>query len=201
MPSLGYFKFFILWSRAFSALLFSFATSSTGKAEPSTDDLGVLGSDPTEQSSLTDWLWEEPDVNVLDIGSPDMLSSEAPTYLDFAEAIGPDLLGYSPFTIDPPPAIEVPSVQTDLDFSSLYQESAPAAECSFGGVDTLDKRSDCSIDLSQVRGRDPGLCPKVMNNIPAVTCCCPNAEEYDSETYPDFFPCFLCKYKGVYLDF
>lgn len=188
------------WSIAFFAFLFLFATSSIGKAELLTDDLAALGSDSTEQGSPNDWLWEDAGVDVLDTGNSDMFSLEGGLDVNFAEASGPDMSGYNLFTMDEPEVPEAPSVQTALDLMSLSQESPPE-ECLVDGVAILYKRSDaCPVNLSKVKGRDPGLCPKFMNNIKIITCCCENAVEYDPETYPDFSPCFFCKYDGFYLD-
>lgn len=192
----------MLWSSSFFTLLFPFTTSSIGNAELPTDDLEFLGSDATDQSSLTDWLWKDTSDNVLNVGKADMFSPEAELGLDFAEASGPYLSGYSLFTEDQLGVLQVPSVQTDLDLISLSQEDAPQQEeeCLGDSVDTLYKRQTCSVDLSKVQGSDPGLCPAYMNNIKTITCCCENAVEYDPETYPNFSPCVLCEYDGSYLD-
>lgn len=199
------FTFLLLWSGSFSALLFLFATPSIGNAELATEDLAFLGTDSTEQSSLIDWLPEDTGVAVLGIGNPDIFSPEAEPDLKFA---GTDPLdsqysglssGDSLFTTDQSVATEVPSVQTGLDLTSLDQESAPEAECLVDGVGILDKRQTCGVDLANIRGSNPGLCPKFMNNIRIITCCCENAVEYDPETYPTFKPCYECKYDGFYL--
>lgn len=189
MPNRIYFAFYMLCSSCLFALLFPFATSSVGKAELPAGDLATLGFDSTDQSSLTDWFWEDTDV-----GKADMFSSEAEPGLDFAEASGPDMSSYSLFNMDQPVAMQVPSVETDLDLTTLNQEAAPdEEECSGADTNLLYKRQACSINLSKVKGRNPGLCPEFMNNIKSITCCCENAVEYDPETYPSFQPCFLCK--------
>ena len=196
MPNRTYFTFCLLWSNFFLALLFPFATSSFGKAELPAEDLGTLGFDSTDQSSLNDWFWQDTDVNVLDVGKADMFSSEAELGLDFAEASGPDMSSYSLFNMDQPGVMQVPSVETDLDLTALNQVTTPEeTECLGDGLDMLYRRSDaCSVNLAKVKGRDPGLCPEFMNKIKSITCCCENAVEYDPETFPSFAPCYRCKF-------
>lgn len=194
MLSRTHFAFCMLWSSSRFALLILFATSSKEGAQLPTDDLALSGSDSTDQSSLTDWFWQDTGINwnVLDVGNADMFSPGPDLGLDFADASGSDLSGYSLFPIDQPGVIQALSDETDLDLISLNQELASEEECLGDGVGMLHKRGACSVDLSKVQGRDPGLCPKFMNNIKITTCCCENAVEYDPETYPDFKPCYLC---------
>ena len=189
----------MLWSRACVALLFPFATLSVSQGEQLIDDLALLEPGFTEQGSLTDWLWEDTGDDVLGVGSPNMFSPEAEPGLDWAGFSGPDMTGYDLFTTDQLGAIEVPSIQTDLDLMSLNHGFTSEAECSVDDGDMLYKRQSCSVDLSRVKGRDPGICPKFMNNIRIITCCCENAVEYDPQTYPSFSPCVLCKCDGFYL--
>ena len=185
--------FYMLWLGSRFALLILLATSSKEEAELPTDDLAFFGSDPTDQSSITDGFWQDTGVNVLDFGKADMFSPEPDLGLDFAEASGSDLSGYSLFTMDQPGVIPALSDEMDLDLTSLDQGLASVEECSSDGADMLHKRGACSVDISNVKGRDPGLCPEYMNNIRSITCCCENAVEYDPETYPSFSPCILCK--------
>lgn len=199
MPIRTCFTLCMLWYNFFFALLFSFATLSIGQAELPAEDLATLEFDSTDQSSLTDWFWQDTGVNELAVGKTDMFSSETEPGLDFAEASAFDMPSYSLFNIDQPEVMQVPSGETDLALIPLNPEAAPEGEeCLVDGVDMLYKRGDaCSVNLSKVKGRDPGLCPEYMNNIKSITCCCQDGVEYDPETYPSFTPCYLCKYNFI----